>query len=219
MFGVKVAPSFFMGEIATSVLRELLYTICELFIDDVITWGEDEEEFLHNLRQIFQRLREKRVKVNPDKCELGVEKLEFAGHLIDRNGISMSDDKVRKVLNFPLPKTVKELRSFVGLCNYFSDHIQNSSILLRPLHKSIVKHVSGQSSKRKASQAEVEWSVETSLAFQDVQRAIEACPTLFFLNDTDEVYLLTDASDYGIGAYLFQLVDGNERHIRFMSHS
>lgn len=57
------------------------------------------------------------------------------------------------------------------------------------------------------------------MAFYDVREAIEACPTLFFLNDTDEIYLLTDASDYGIGAYLFQTVEGVEKSIRFMSHS
>jgi hypothetical protein len=64
----------------------------------------------------------------------------------------------------------------------------------------------------------VQWDPERARAFEEVKSAVEYCTTLFFLNDNDEVFLLTDASDYGIGAYLYQLVDGKERPIRFMSH-
>jgi hypothetical protein len=71
---------------------------------------------------------------------------------------------------------------------------------------------------RKLSQTEVQWDVARTQAFEEVKSAVEYCTTLFFLNDTDEVFLLTDASDYGIGAYLYQLIDGKETPIRFMSH-
>jgi transposase InsO family protein len=218
MFGVKAAPSFFQGHMAKTVLFGLHEVICELFIDDVFIWGRDEDEFLANLRSLFERLREKKISVHPDKCELGVKKIEFLGHVLDSQGISMSDSKINKVLDFPLPNNVKDLRSFVGLCNYFGDHIRNSAMILRPLHKSIARHASGLS-KRKAQRALLEWSEEETEAFEEIKSAMASCPTLFFLNDTDEVYLLTDASDYGIGAYLYQLVDGKQHPIRFMSHT
>jgi transposase InsO family protein len=218
MFGVKAAPSYYQGHMSKTVLPGLHGDICELYIDDVFVWGTSEEEFLYNLRILFQRLREKHIKVHPDKCELGVEEIEFLGHVLTPKGISMSQDKIRKVLDFPLPTNVKELRSFVGLCNYFSEHIRDAASILRPLHKSIANHASGLS-KRKASKAVLSWSEEEIESFKNIKVAMEACPTLYFLNDTDELYLLTDASDYGIGAYLYQLVDGVERPIRFMSHT
>jgi hypothetical protein len=130
----------------------------------------------------------------------------------------MSDAKIRKVLDFPLPNTVKELRSFVGLCNYFSEHIRDSAKILRPLHKSIARHVEGLS-KRKGSKQVLTWSEEEVAAFHAIKDKMESCPVLYFLNDEDEIYLLIDASDYGIGAYLFQMMDGKERPIRFMSHT
>lgn len=217
-FGLKAAPSYFHGQMATNVLGSHLHEICELFMDDVISWGRDDEEYLSGLRKIFARFREKNIKVHPDKCVLGVPKLEFVGHVIDVNGLTMSEEKIRKVLDFALPANTKELRSFVGLCNYFSEHIPGCSVLLRPLHNSIKRHSAGKS-KRKAAQTPLEWSVEEEEAFGLVKRAIEACATLYFLDDDGLVYLATDASDYGIGAYLYQIVDGKERPVRFMSHS
>ncbi len=218
MFGMRAAPSYFQGVMSTKVLCDLLHRICELYIDDVITWGKDEDEFLSNLRSIFARLREKNVKINPDKCELGVTQLEFVGHVVDCNGVTMSDENIRKVLDFPLPDNVKALRSFVGLCNYFSDHLRDSSLLLRPLHKSIARHSAGLS-KRRAAQTTLDWLPEEKEAFYALKSAIEECTTLFFIDDTAEIFLATDACDHGIGAYLFQVIDGKERPIRFMSHS
>ena len=218
MFGIMAAPSYYQGHMAKTVLDELLHQICELYIDDIFMWGQTEDEFLANLRQIFQRLREKNITVNPDKCELGVPRLEFVGHVIDQDGIGMSEDKTDKVLDFPLPENVKQLRSFLGLCNYFSDHIRDSSNILRPLHKMVARHTAGLT-KRKASAASLEWVPDEIEAFHAIKNAMARCPKLFFVNETSEIYLLTDASDFGIGAYLYQLIDGHECPIRFMSHT
>jgi hypothetical protein len=65
--------------------------------------------------------------------------MEFVGHVLTKQGIKMSDEKIRKVLDFPLPTIVKELRSFIGLVNYFSEHIRNCSTLLRPLMSLIME--------------------------------------------------------------------------------
>jgi hypothetical protein len=145
MFGIMAAPSYYQGHMGKTVLQELLGLICELYIDDIFFWGMDEDDYLRNLRTLFQPLRERLIKVHRDKCELGKERLEFLGHVINASGISMSDAKINKVLDFPLPKTVKELRSFVGLCNYF---IRDFSLLLRPLHRSIARHSNGLSKRR-----------------------------------------------------------------------
>jgi hypothetical protein len=223
MFGKKCAPAYFQGHMASTVLGDLNKSICEVYIDDVITWGQTDEEFLRNLETLFERFRLRKVTLNPDKCEFGLTELEFVGHVINSEGIKMSKEKINKALDFPLPQTVKDLRSYVGLVNYFSEHIPNLSMLLIPL-LDMVKRVQAAGggkllSKRLSKKAVLVWSTEERKAFEKVQQAVERCPMLFFFNETDEIYLLTDASDHGIGAYLYQVVDGKEKPIRFLSRT
>jgi hypothetical protein len=98
---------------AQTVLGPLLGSTCEVYIvDDVITWGASDEEFLYNLRRLFERYSECEITLNPDKCELGLNELQFMGHVINLEGIRMSEERIQKVLKFPLPQTVKDLRSF-----------------------------------------------------------------------------------------------------------
>jgi len=78
-FGLKGAPPYFQQCIARIVLKDLLYVICELYIDDIIVYGETEEEFLENLRKIFERFREYEVVVKPSKVKLGLTKIEYVG--------------------------------------------------------------------------------------------------------------------------------------------
>ena len=188
MFGIMAAPSYYQGHMAKTVLDDLLGWICELYIDDVFVWGQTEEEFLTSLRKLFVRLREKHITVNPDKCELGVPKLEFVGHVIDEHGISMSDTKIRKVLDFPEPEILRELRGYVGLCNYFSDHIRDSSVIMRPLHKCIARHAASATSKRRAALTKISWEPEELEAFHKIKTAMENCTKLFFVDETSEVF-------------------------------
>jgi hypothetical protein len=81
-FGLKGAPQYFQKCLASLVLREYLYTICELYIDDLIIFGETEEEFETNLRKIFDRLREFGLVIKPSKVKLGLNKIEYVGRNI-----------------------------------------------------------------------------------------------------------------------------------------
>ena len=94
--GVKGVGSHFQQQIATKVLCGLIYKICELYLDDIIVHGRTEEEFLANLRQVFERLRKHRILLSPGKCRLGLSKVEYVGHVIDENGLSFSTEKGRK---------------------------------------------------------------------------------------------------------------------------
>jgi transposase InsO family protein len=130
------------------------------------------------------------------------------GHTIDETGLSFSPEKLNEVLAIPPPTYAKELRSFLGLASYFRDHIQNLATIAKPLQDMIIDY----EKKRK-----LVWTPEAEQAFTDVKEAIRRCPKLFFMDDNAPVYLHTDASDYGIGAYIFQIIDGNELPIAFMS--
>ena len=121
--GLKGSGPYFQRSMSNTVLTDLVYHICELYIDDVLIHGGDPSTFLANVRKVFSRLREFNVAVNPKKTKLGLEEVEYVGHVVSSTGISFTPEKRLKVLNFPRPQTQKALLQFIGLANYFRDHV------------------------------------------------------------------------------------------------
>jgi hypothetical protein len=119
--GIKGSPALFQ-QAMSEALAGLLYNILELYLDDIIVHGQDADSYIHNLECVFERLREKGLTLNPEKCRFGLEIVEYVGHMINKEGLSMSADKRNKVTEFPKPKKFKEMKSFLGLANYFRDH-------------------------------------------------------------------------------------------------
>ena len=195
---------------SNTVLAGLVYHICELYIDDVLIHGRDIETFLHNVRKVFERLREFNVAVNPAKTKLGLAEVEYVGHVISATGISFTEEKRLKVLKFPLPETQKNLLQFIGLANYFRDHVPNMTEMVQPLRKLIPL-------KKYKGSGKLVWTPEAIAAFEFCQQAIPNCQELYFLDDTATPILQTDASDYGIGGYVFMVTGGKVRVVRFFS--
>ena len=222
--GLKGAPSYFQMSLAAYVLVGLLYITCELYIDDVIVGGDTIDHFIENLREVFKRFDTNKITLNPTKCSFGMDSTEFVGHVLDGEGKRMSHAKIQKVLDFARPKSIKELRSFLGLVNYFRDHIKHHSELVRPL-LDLLKEACGtdqlDSKKGKSSFKQLLWNTHTHESYNRVVETISKCPKLFFMEDDDKTHpivLCTDASDYGYGAYLYQLIDGkHEKPIAFSS--
>ena len=207
--GIKGAPPFFQQIMATIVLASLIYVICELYIDDILLHAQTEDEFCANLTTILDRCRQYNIKLNPKKCCLGMSEVEYVGHTVNETGMHFKRSKLDSVLNFELPTYGKQLKSFIGFCNYFRDHVENFSAKMFPLNALLKDY-----DKRRR----LVWTDATRQAFEDMKMAIHECPALFFMDDDLPVYLHTDASKYGIGAYLFQLTpDGKEKPIAFIS--
>ena len=130
--GLKGAGPYFQRSMSNKVLNGLVY-ICEIYIDDVLIHGSTPEAFLANLRKVLQRLREHNVAANPKKTKLGLPEVEYVGHVVSATGTSFTPEKRLKVLNFPLPTTQKALLQFIGLANYFRDHVPNMTEMVQPL--------------------------------------------------------------------------------------
>ena len=94
-----------------------------MYLDDSIVYGRGEAEFLKNLRSVFERFRFKNLKLKARKCRFGLKRVEYVGRVIEKDGLSMSKEKIETVLNFPLPKEVTSLRGFLGLPNYFRQFV------------------------------------------------------------------------------------------------
>ena len=208
--GLKRAPGWFQKMMTTVVLVGLIYVICEAYLDDIITFGKTEDEYLGNLRRIFERFRQYGIVLSPDKTHLGMSQAEYVGHLFTPLGHTFSRDRINSTLNMKKPKVAKELKTFLGLANYFHQHIRNLSHHTKVLETLIPNYT-------KNSTKVLNWSEETDASYAYIIEQIKECPTLYFLTEDGEVVLETDASDYGIGAYLYQIVDGVPRPIAFIS--
>ena len=209
--GLKGAPSFYQMALAMFVFVGLISIIMELYIDDLIIHGKTEDEFISRLRQVFGRMREFKLTVNPAKCKFGISEVDYVGHVIDPTGLTFSQDKKDKVRDFPKPTTSKHVKSFLGLANYFRDHVHGYSEIAKPLQDMIVSY---ERSKK------VIWTPQAEQSFTKMKDAIVNSAKLYFVDDDIErnpVFLETDASDYGIGAYLYQVKDGKEYPLQFLS--
>ena len=195
--GIQPAASYFQYCMMVIVLAGLAYDICEAYIDDLIVHGKTEEELVENLRRFFTRLREYGIKLNPAKSVLGVEVIEYVGHTIDGEGMHFSREKLSEVAQYPTPTNAKQLRSFLGLAQYFARHVEGYVQWAEPMRAVLTMH----DKSRKWV-----WSQAAEAGFLGMQDAIRLCPKLYFVSDdpAHKIYLRTDASQYGYGAYLFQ---------------
>ena len=208
--GLKNAASYFQRVMATVVLAGVLYVACELYIDDIFVFGKDNDEFIRNLGAVFRRLQQHKVTLNPKKCHFGLASVEYVGHVVSAQGITFSSEKRGKVLEFPLPRTQKEMQAFLGLINYFRDHVPDMSSYERPLRDLM------DMSKKNMT---LTWHADAEKAFYTARDLVAHCPALFFVNDNAPIIVMTDASDYGVGAYIYQIIDGKEYPIIFFSRA
>jgi hypothetical protein len=211
-FGLTNACSYFQHFIAVVVLAELMYIICEAYVDDIIVSGQEEDEFVSNVEAVFIKFDKHHIKVNPKKIKLGLSQVECVGHVVDKDGVHFSRSKLDSVLNFKRPEYAAQMKSFLGLANYFRDHVRNYSDLSRPLNDMVSMNPYNRRNK-------LDWTSDTIVAFDALRQAIHECPKLFFLVEGAPIHLYTDASDYGIGAYLCQLIDDKFVPIAFISRT
>ena len=211
--GLCGAPSYFQQQMQSVVLEGLVYQVCEVYLDDIIVFGTTAQDYLANVATVLSALERYNITVNPDKCRFGLEEVEFVGHTFNREGKSFTRAKLQKAVDFPTPGTQGELRSFLGVANYFRDHIREFSMITAPLQAMIDRTDYRKSRK-------IQWNAQEpgERALRKLKQAINECPTLFFIENSLPVHLFTDASDVGFGAYLCQRGgNGTEVPIAFMS--
>ena len=132
-FGLKGAPGFFQQLMATIVLIGILYHFTEVYLDDVFVHGQTEDDYFDNLEDVFKRFRKHKLTIHPEKMKCGLTEVEYVGHTISETGIGHCRFRIDKVLQTEPPNTQGGLRSFVGVCEYFHDHIEHCADILRPL--------------------------------------------------------------------------------------
>jgi hypothetical protein len=187
------------------VLAGLQWYKCLVYLDDIIIFGKTFEEALENLRCILERLLKHRLVLKPKKCDLFKKEVHYLGHVVSERGIECDPMKVEAVKNWPQPRSVKEVRSFLGLASYYRKFIESFSEKAGPLTDLLKKEVKFQ------------WSEKCEDGFRQLKEALLSAPVLAYPDMKETFILDTDASDYGIGGVLSQLQDGEERVISYAS--
>ena len=205
-FGVTCAPSVFQ-RLMDLVLAGLSYEYCLVYLDDIIIYARTFDEHLRRLEAVFSRLRWARLKLKPSKCSLLQRKVSFLGHNVSEAGVEMQSEKIKAVLDWPTPKNLHDVRSYLGLCGYYRRFISGFANVAAPLHALTAKGV------------RFEWKWEHQQAFEQLKTCLTTAPVLAMPNNEDPYILDTDASDIGLGAVLSQVQNGVERVIAYASRT
>ncbi len=205
-FGLCNAPATF-ERLMDRVLARLPPTVAMVYIDDILVPGRIVQQQIDNLKQVFQRLREAKLKLSPKKCSLFQKEVRFLGHVISRQGITTDPGKVMTVQSWPQPTSVKELSSFLGLCSYYRKFISGFASIAQPLHQLTEKG------------RRFGWTADAEQAFARLKEALTQAPVLAYPLPCSQFILDTDASDCAVGAVLSQLQDGEEHVIAYYSQA
>jgi len=132
-FGLCNAPATFQA-MMHELFQEHLDAFLVIFLDDMLAYSKNPKDHVEHIRKIFQILRQNKLYLKPHKCKLGVEKLEWLGHVIYNGAIGTCEAKIQAVKEWPTPTKVKEVRGFLGLTGYYWRFVEHFSRKARPLH-------------------------------------------------------------------------------------
>ena len=178
------------------------------FLDDILVTGRNDAHHLENLEAVLSRLEKFGLRVQKEKCEFFRDSLEYLGHIIDATGLHKSPDKMCAIVDAPLPTNTSQLRSFLGLINYYARFVPNLSTLLHPLNGLLHKDIKW------------EWSKECDEAFRKAKEQLSSKSVLTHYDPQLPVILACDASPYGVGAVIsHRMPGGEERPIAFASRT
>ncbi len=139
-FGLKNTTSTFTRTMS-SVFKELGNKFLKIFVDDLNIHSKNWEKHLQHLEVVLSKLREINLKLNPNKCCFVAKSITFLGHMVSNEGTKPDPGKIDAVLHFPEPKTITNIRSFLGPTGYYRNYVQGYSRLADPLFELTKKDV------------------------------------------------------------------------------
>ncbi|KAJ8044409.1 hypothetical protein HOLleu_07148 [Holothuria leucospilota] len=198
LFQFKVLPFGLVNSSATfnRMMRILLFDLdhVDSYIDDILIYTSTWEKHIEILGEILKRLRKANLTIRPSKCGLGMENIEFLGHIISRGKVYPQDCNTNKIQNSPRPLTKKQLRSFLGLAGYYRNFIPNYAAIAAPLTDKT----------RNKEPNQIIWGDSQEIAFSTLKEKLTRKPILHLPDLSKQFTLRTDASDIGLGAVLLQ---------------
>jgi transposase InsO family protein len=208
-FGLTNAPATFQA-LMNETLRPYLDKFVVVYLDDILIFSRTKEEHYKHVQMVFEKLAAEKLYAKPAKCVFATQDVEFCGHTIRNGRVYLDNGKVRTIQEWPVPKTVHDVRSFMGLCSYYRRFVKNFAHIAGPLYDLI---------EGPERNKQVEWHAGCELAFQALKTVITSDLVLIQPDTQREFIIETDASDFGWGAVLLQVAsyDGKEHPVAFES--
>lgn len=202
-FGLTNAPATFQ-----KVMNDLFAPYSDfvvVYLDDILVFSATPEEHVRHLETVLSTLLENKLFAKLSKCHFNQGEVTFLGHIVGSGTVRADPAKVRAVMDWPTPRTLKELQRFLGLANYFRRFIHHYSSRAAPLTR-LAKPATGKGA--------LPWGEQQELAFKDLKHALCSAPVLALPDFEQPFVVWCDASIVGTGAVLMQ----NDRPVAYYSH-
>jgi len=204
LFGLKNTPATFQ-RLINDMLREYLNDFAITYLDDILIYSDDLEMHCSHVHKVLEKLNERALYVKKSKSRFETKKIKFLNYVIQFEQIKKNSKKTNAVRNWPPSKWVKKVQAFLRLMNYYWKFVPNYAKIAEPLtqltHKNKKWH----------------WDKEQKNAFHTLKRSLSRTAHLRILNSTCEKVLKTDASDFTVGACLYQIKDEQQKPIAYQS--
>ena len=205
-FGLTNSPATFQA-MMDHIFRDLVSQGKVLvYIDDIVIHTKDREEHRQITQQVLELLRENKLYVKPEKCEIEKDEIEYLGLIVSEGKIRMDPVKTDAIEEWPVAVKLKELQSFLGFSNFYRRFIKDYSAIAKPL-TSLTGKIPWQ------------WEAPQMEAFNCLKSAIMSQPILAIPIDNAPYRLETDSSDYALGAVLSQFQNNKWHPVAFLSKS
>ena len=206
-FGLSNAPAAFQ-RFMNDIFSDMLDVSVIVYLDDILIYSDDMTQHKAHVKEVLRRLRKNGLYAAPHKCEFHKDTVEYLGFILSPDGLRMAEDKVKTILDWPEPRKVKDIQSFLGFCNFYRRFIHGYSDIVIPLTRLTRKHTPWNFSK------------ECREAFDSLKEQFTHAPVLTQWVPDAKMVLETDASDYALAAILsVYTADGEIHPVAFHSRS
>lgn len=188
-FGLTSSPGIFQSYMC-KVLDNIPGVI--IYQDDLLLMSHDCESHKKLVRTVLNTLKEAGLKLHYNKCSFFTDQIDYLGHIFDATGVHPNPDKLTAIIRAPIPSNVKQVQSFIGLCNFYSRFVPNFADSMSPLYALLNKNNN------------FIWSDIHQQAFENIKKLFVNENILCHFNPEYETSIETDASSYGLGAVLLQ---------------
>jgi hypothetical protein len=189
-FGLSNAPATFQA-LMNDILQPYLRRFVLVFFDDILIYSSSWTDHLRHVRTVFRTLQDHQLFLKRSKCGFGLSSVAYLGHVISEEGVAMDQQKVQAVLDWPLPRSARAVRGFLGLAGYYRRFIKDFGKIAAPLNAMLKKEG-------------FRWSGDAERVFRALQHALTTAPVLQLPAFDRDFIVECDASGSGVGAVLHQ---------------
>jgi len=199
--GISVAADIFQYKVS-KIFIDLPFVL--VYFDDIFIYSKGEfADYIDKLQQVLARLLKANLQVNLGKCQFAIQTVDYLGYTLTRAGFKPQVGKVAAILQLQPPRTVKQVRKFLGFINFYKDFIKNRSTILQPIVNLTKKN------------APFKWTALHDRAFHDIKQALAKDTLIHYPNPNLPFDVYADASDTAVALAIFQ----NSKPVSFFSQT